>query len=180
MIDFKKIDEMVDFIEQGTLPENKTFNQFAVEFYLSTKTIPLSKYLKTKNRTSKVPKIMNTKKAGEVIFYSEKDDEIKVFLSRRGFKIIPELNYTSVMLLRKVDLFVNWQKLITYFEGAATVQEINNSLKPMLLPGEVEKLEKFVKTELKINDQEFNWLLDKFIKIENNKSIIKSLKKLAR
>ncbi|MGL6113955.1 hypothetical protein [Cetobacterium sp. SF1] len=180
MIDFKKIDEMIEFIEEGIIPEGKTFNQFAIEFYIATKAIPLSKYLRSKDRSSKMPKIMNTKKAGEVLFETEKSDEIMTFLSRKGYKLVPQLNYKCIMVLRKVDLFVNWQKLITYFTGNATVQEINNSLKPVLLPGEVEKLESFIKTELRLNDQEFNWLLDKFSKIEKDKILSKSLRKLAK
>lgn len=180
MIDFKKIDEMIMEVESGTIPEGKTFNQFAVDFYIATKSIPLSKYLKTNGRTSKMPKIMNTKKAGEVIFETEKNDEIKTLLSRKGYREIPELNYKAIMLLRKVDLFINWQKLITYFNGNTTVQEINNSLKPVLLPGEAEQLENFIKNELRINDQEFNWLLDKFSKIEKNKILAKSLRRLSK
>ncbi|MCJ8342309.1 MAG: hypothetical protein MJH09_05605 [Cetobacterium sp.] len=180
MIDFKKIDTMIDYIEEGTLPENKTFNEFAVDFYSATKSIPLSKYLRSKERGSKMPKIMNTKKAGEVLLESEKNDEVKTLLKRNGYSSIPQLNYKCVMVLRKVDLYVNWQKLISYFTGNATVQEINNSLKPVLLPGEVEKLESFVKDELKLNDQEYNWLLDKFGKIERDKTLAKSLRKLAR
>lgn len=180
MIDFKKIDTLIEYIEIGTIPEGKTFNEFAIEFYLETKTLTLSKYIRLKDKSSKLPKIMNTKKAGEVLFESEKSDEIKSFLSRKGYKEIPELSYTSVMLLRKVDLFSNWQKLIFFFEGGRTVQEINSSLKKELLPMEIEKLESFVKTELRLNDQELNWLLDKMSKIEKDKSLFKAIRKLTK
>lgn len=180
MIDFKKIDSLIEYIEIGKIPEGKTFNEFAIEFYLETKTLTLSKYIRLKDKSSKLPKIMNTKKAGEVLFESEKNDEIRSFLSRKGYKEIPELSYTSVMLLRKVDLFSNWQKLIFFFEGGRTVQEINSSLKKELLPMEVEKLENFIKTELRLNEQELNWLLDKMSKIEKDKSLFKAIRKLTR
>lgn len=180
MIDFEKIDLMMDLIEKGIVPEGKTFNEFAKEFYLATKTLTLSKYIRLKGKNSKLPKLMNTRKAGEVILDTEKNDEIKSFLARRGYKDIPELNYTSVMLLRKIDLFDNWQKILYFFEGGRTVQEINSSLKKELLPMEVEKLENFIKEELKLNDQELNWLLDKFEKIEKNKFLLKSVKKLVK
>jgi len=180
MIDFKKIDDLMTHIEEGTIPENKTFNEFALEFYLETRTLTLSKYLRLKDRTSKMPKIMNTKKAGEIIFETEKNDEVRSFLSRKGFKEIPNLNYTAVMLLRKVDLLTNWQKIVFFFEGGRTIQEINSSLKKDLLPMEVEKLEKFIKEELRLNDQELNWLLGKIEKIEKDKALSKAVKKLIR
>lgn len=180
MIDFEKIDSMIEMIEKGIVPEGKTFNDFAKEFYLATKTLTLSKYIRLKGKASKLPKLMNTKKAGEVLLDTEKSDEIKSFLSRKGYKEIPELSYTSVMLLRKIDLFDNWQKILYFFEGGRTVQEINSSLKKDLLPMEVEKLETYIKEELKLNDQELNWLLDKFGKIENNKTLLKAMKKLTK
>ncbi|WP_297596236.1 hypothetical protein [uncultured Cetobacterium sp.] len=180
MVDFKKIDTMIEYIEEGIIPEGKTFNQFAMEFYLETKTLTLSKYIRLKGKSSKLPKIMNTKKAGEVLFETEKSDEIKSFLSRKGYKVTPELNYTSIMLLRKVDLFSNWQKLVFFFEGGRTVQEINSSLKKDLLPMEIEKLEIYIKEELRLNEQELNWLLDKIQKIEHNKALYKAIKKLTK
>ena len=69
MVDFKKIDTLIGYIEEGSIPEDKSFNQFAIEFYLETKTLTLSKYLRLKGKSSKLPKIMNTKKAGEVPCY---------------------------------------------------------------------------------------------------------------
>lgn len=180
MIDFEKIDVMIDCIERNTVPQEQTFNQFAVEFYLETKTITLSKYLRLKGRTSKLPKLMNTKKAGEILYETEKDSEVLTYLARKGYKEIPELNYTVIMLLRKVDLFSNWQRVIAFFEGGKTIQEINSSLKKELLPMEIEKLESFIKSELNINDKELNFLLDKIGKIEKNKMLSKSVKKLIR
>ncbi len=178
MVDFEKLEKYISIIEKGEIPTGKTFNEFAVEFYKLSKVIPLSKYLKSIERTSKTPKIMNTKKAGEVIFFSEKDDEIKTLLKRNGYKEIPQMDYTSIMLLRKVDLYMNWKKLISFFDGKGTIQEINNSLKPKLLPGEVDKLENYVKEELKLTDQEYNWFLNKFSKTILQKELEKALKKL--
>ena len=180
MVDFKKIDEMIEIIENNRIPEGKTFNEFVIEFFNEVKTIPLSKYLRTKGKDKRLPKIMNSKKAGEVLIDTKKDDEIQTFLKRKGYKEIPELDYKAVMLLRKTDLFSNWKKLILYFEGAGTVQEINNSTKPTLLPQEVEILENYLKKELNITEQEFNWLISKFSKIQKDKEMLKALKKLAR
>ncbi|MDO4588838.1 MAG: hypothetical protein Q4B33_03170 [Fusobacterium sp.] len=180
MVDFKKIDEMIEIIENNQIPEGKTFNEFVIEFFNEVKTIPLSKYLRTKGKDKRLPKIMNSKKAGEVLIDTKKDDEIQTFLKRKGYKEIPELDYKAVMLLRKTDLFSNWKKLILYFEGAGTVQEINNSTKPTLLPQEVEILENYLKKELNITEQEFNWLISKFSKIQKDKEMLKALKKLAR
>lgn len=117
MIDFKKVDEYIEYIEKGTVPENMTFNEFAVEFYKESKVIPLSKYLRSRGRASKMPKIMNTKKAGEILYDTEKaGDEIKTFLRRKGYDKVPELNYTIVMLVRKIELLDNWKKIIAYLQ----------------------------------------------------------------
>lgn len=180
MIDFKKIDEMIELIENNQVPENQEFNDFVIEFFNEVKTIPLSKYLRTKGKDKRLPKIMNSKKAGEVLIDSKKDDEILTFLKRKGYKEIPQLDYKAVMLLRKTDLFSNWKKLLLYFEGAGTVQEINNSTKPILLPQEVEKLETYVKDELNLTEQELNWLVTKFSKIQKDKELFKALNKLSR
>ena len=180
MINFTKIDEMIEIIENNQIPDGMTFNEYVCEFYNEVKTIPLSKYLRTKNKVKRLPKIMNSKKAGEVILASEKDDEIKTFLKRKGYKEIPQLDYKSIMLLRKTDLLSNWKKVLLFFEGEGTVEEINSSTRPILLPQEVEKLESYIKEELNINEQELNWLLSKFEKIQKNKMILKSLQKLSR
>lgn len=178
MIDFKLIDNYIDLIERNLIPEGKSFNQFAVEFFKLTQTVPISKYLRKAEKTSKIPKIMNTKKAGELISQTDKDDEIKSFLKRKGYKEIPQLNYRSVMLLRKVDPILNWSKVFQFFDGKGSIQEINSSLKPKLLPVEVEKLESYIKEELKLSEQEFNWLLNKMNKISRDKSLEKSIKKI--
>lgn len=180
MINFTKIDEMIEIIENNQIPDDMTFNDYVCEFYNEVKTIPLSKYLRSKDKVKRLPKIMNSKKAGEVILASEKDEEIKTFLKRKGYKEIPQLDYKSIMLLRKTDLLSNWKKVLLFFEGEGTVEEINSSTRPILLPQEVEKLESYIKEELNINEQELNWLLSKFEKMQRNKMILKSLQKLSR
>lgn len=180
MIDFEKIDQMIDYVEKGSVPTGYTFNEFVREFYEATKSLPLSKYLRSKNLTSKLPKIMNSKKAGEVIYFSEKDSEVKTYLKRKGFTSIPELNYTCIMLLRKVELYDNWKKLISYFEGEGTIEEINRSTKPNLLPAEKEKLEGYVMDALDLTENEYSWFMDKFSEILKEKKLLCSLKKLAK
>lgn len=180
MINFKKIDEMILMIEENKIPDNSTFNQFAIEFYIETKTLTLSKYLRLNDKNSKLPKIMNTRKAGEVLFESEKNEEIKRFLSRKGYSTIPQLNYSAVMVLRKIELLENWQRLIFFFEGGRTIQEINSSLRKELLPMEKTKIENYIKTELALSESELEWLISKLDKIENNKELKRAIKKLVR
>lgn len=180
MADFKKIDEMIEMIERNEVPEGQNFNDFVIEFFNEVKTIPLSKYLRTKGKDKRLPKIMNSKKAGEVLIDTNRDDEILTFLKRKGHKEIPQLDYKAIMLLRKTDLFSNWKKILLYFEGNGTVQEINSSTRPVLLPQESEKLENYLKEEMKLTDQEFNWLISKYSKIQKDRELLKALQKLAR
>lgn len=181
MVDFKKVDEYIDYIEAGTIPEGMTFNEFAVEFYHESKVIPMSKYLRSRGRTSKIPKIMNTKKTGEILWETEKSgDEVRMFLKRKGFDKVPELNYTLVMLVRKIELLDNWKKIIAYLQGDKTIEEINNSTKSRLLPGEIAKLEEYIMGELNIDEERLNWFLSKFNKLENNRELLRAVKKLNR
>lgn len=181
MVDFKKVDEYIGYIEEGTIPEGMTFNEFAVTFYQESKVIPISKYLRSRGRTSKMPKIMNTKKTGEILYETERaGDEVKMFLKRKGYDKIPELNYTLVMLVRKIELIDNWKKIIAYLHGDKTIEEINNSTKTKLLPGEVAKLEEYIMEELNIDEDKLNWFLSKFNKLENNKELLRAVKKLNR
>ena len=178
MVDFKKVDEYIDYIEEGKIPEGMTFNEFAIEFYHESKVIPISKYLRSRGRTSKMPKIMNTKKAGEILSETERSgDEVRTFLKRRGYSEIPELNYT---LVRKVELLDNWKKIIAYLQGDKTIEEINNSTKSKLLPGEVARLENYIMEELNLDEEKMNWFLSKFKKLENNKELFRAVKKLNR
>jgi len=180
LVNFEKIDEMIKIIDKGDIPGSQSFNEFAINFYLETKIVPLSKYLKMEGKTNKMPKIMNTKKSGELIFNTKKNQEILDFLKKRGYKDIPELNFTCIMLLRKVDNISNWKKLILYFEGKGTIEEINNSTRIQLLPEEEKKIEEFLKINLEVSDTELNWLRDKFKIIYENKEILRAIKKIAR
>lgn len=181
MVDFNKVDEYISYIEEGTIPQGMTFNEFAMEFYHESKVIPMSKYLRSRGRTSKMPKIMNTKKAGEILYDTLKSgDEIKTFLKRKGFDKVPELNYTLIMLVRKIDLLDNWKKIIAYLQGDKTIEEINNSTKTKLLPGEVARLEEYIMEELNIDEDKLNWFLSKFSKLENNRELFRAVKKLNR
>ena len=181
MVDFKKVDEYIEYIEEGTVPEGMSFNEFAKAFYNESKIIPLSKYLRSRNRTSKMPKIMNTKKTGEILSETEKfGDEVKTFLRRKGFDKIPELNYTIVMLVRKVELMDNWKKIVAYLQGDKTIEEINNSTKSKLLPGEVAKLENFIMSELNLDEEKLNWFLSKIEKMEKDKDLFRAVRKLSR
>lgn len=178
MVDFKKINEMIEYIENGDIPNGYTNNQFFIEFFNSVQLIPLSKYLRTSGKDSKLPKIMNSKKAGEVLTITQKDDEIKLYLKRKGYSEIPQLDYKSIMLLRKTDLYSNWNKIISFLEGKGTVGEINQSTRKLLLPQEIEKLENYIKANLVIDDKELNWLLNMMKKLEKNKELYRAIKKL--
>lgn len=178
MIDFNKIDEMIDLIENSMIPDGYTNNEFFIEFFKVVQLIPLSKYLRTKGKDSKLPKIMNSKKAGEILIITQKDEEIKLYLKRKGYPEIPQLDYKSIMLLRKTDLYSNWNKIIAFLEGKGTVGEINQSTRKALLPQEIEMLENYLKTNLSLDDKELNWLLGKMKKIEMDKSLNKAVKKL--
>ncbi|MGL5964669.1 MAG: hypothetical protein ACRCZ9_06935 [Fusobacteriaceae bacterium] len=178
MIDFKKIDDYIEIIEKGDIPEGLDFNSLALGFFKATQTVPLSKYLRRIDRTKRMPKIMNMKKAGEVLYYSEKDEDVKNFLQRKGYSEMPQFNYRSILLLRKVEPIDNWIKIIQFHEGKSTLQEITDSLKPRLLPVEIEKLEGHIKSELKVDDRELNWILKIFAKVQEDKQLQKSLKKL--
>lgn len=178
MLDFKKIDEMIELIEDSIIPEGYNNNEFFIEFFKVVQLIPLSKYLRTNGKDSKLPKIMNSKKAGEILIATQKDDEIKLYLKRKGYSEIPELDYKSIMLLRKTDLYSNWNKVIAFLEGKGTVGEINQSTRKALLPQEIEMLENYIRSSLSIDEKELNWLLNKMKKVEEDKSIAKALKKL--
>lgn len=180
MVDFDIVDELIEVVESGKIPSGSTFNEFAIKFYLESKALPLSKYLRNKGKTKRLPKIMNTKKAGEVLWMTEKDEDTTKFLKRRGYKEIPELDYTCVMLLRKTDLMTNWTKILSYFEGKGTIEEINNSTRTILLPDEKEKLETFVIKELSINQKEYEWFIGKYSQLMDNKEVNRAIKKLMR
>ena len=115
-----------------------------------------------------------------VFFHTQKNEEISKFLKKKGYKEIPELNFTCVMLLRKVDSVSNWKKIISYFEGKGTIEEINNSTRVQLLPEEEKKIGDYIKLNLEISDSELSWLKNKFKIIYENKELLRSIKKIAR
>ena len=84
------------------------------------------------------------------------------------------------MLLRKTDLLSNWTKILSYFEGKGTIEEINNSTRTILLPDEKEKLETFVIKELNVNQKEYDWLINKYSQIIDNKEVGRAIRKLMR
>ena len=98
MVNFEKIDEMINIIAGGDIPESQSFNEFAINFYLETKIVPLSKYLKMEGKTNKMPKIMNTKKGGELLFHTKKNEEILKFLKKRGYSDIPEVDMRIISI----------------------------------------------------------------------------------
>ena len=77
MVNFDLILQMIQQIDSGNIPSNITFNDFCIKFFLETKQIPLSKFLKMRGFSNKMPKIMNTRKAGELLIESKDNDDIK-------------------------------------------------------------------------------------------------------
>ena len=59
-----------------------------------------------------MPKIMTMKKAGELLLFTKTDDETLSFLKRKGYNEIPELDYKTMMLLRRLDPIDNWKKIL--------------------------------------------------------------------
>ena len=127
-----------------------------------------------------MPKIMNMRKAGELLLFTKTDDETLSFLKRKGYDEIPSLDYKIIMLLRKLDPIDNWKKILAFFSGDKTVEEINLSTRPILFPQEIKKLEDYIKDELSLNDNDF----EKFMNISavaiKNKEVMKAIKKLSR
>ena len=178
MVNFELVLEMANIIAQGDIPKGMDFNDFCIKFYLETKVIPLSKFLRIKGFSNKMPKIMNTRKAGEVLFESKNNPDILELIKKEGYSDIPQLNYSAIMILRKTSLEKNWKKTISYLKGEGTIDEIIRSNKKILIPEEREKINEYVQSELNLNSTELHWLLDKFNKIQNNKKVINSIKKL--
>ena len=178
MVNFELVLEMANIIAQGDIPKGMDFNDFCIKFYLETKVIPLSKFLRMKGFSNKMPKIMNTRKAGEVLFESKNNPDILELIKKEGYSDIPQLNYSAIMILRKTSLEKNWKKVISYLKGEGTIDEIIRSNKKILIPEEREKINEYVQSELNLNSTELHWLLDKFNKIQNNKKVINSIKKL--
>lgn len=80
---------------------------------------------------------MNMRKAGEILLDTYKDEEVLSFVKRKSKdNKIPELNYRSIMLLRKISLRDNWTKILRFQEGKESIDEINLTTRPSLLPQE--------------------------------------------
>ena len=178
MVNFELVIEMVELICKGDIPKGSKFNEFCSKFYVETKLLPLSKFLKMRGYSNKMPKIMNTRKAGEILFETKGKKDIEELIKNAGYTEIPQLNYSAVMILRKVPLEKNWQKLLTYLKGEGTLDEILRTNKKMLLPEEKSKINEFIQDELGISTTELNWLVDKYQKISKNKKIHNSINKL--
>lgn len=124
---------------------------------------------------------MNMRKAGEVLTDTYSDSELVSFVKRKSKQgEIPELDYQSIMLLRRIDVKDNWEKIFRFFRGSETVAEINSTTRPELLPQEIETLENFLKEKLCINEKELDWLLEKFHKILSEKELLRAIRKLAK
>lgn len=178
MVNFELVLTMIDTICDGDIPKGTPFNEFCTKFYLETKSLPLSKFLKMKGYSNKMPKIMNTRKAGEVLFETKNNNEILDLIKKEGYSEIPQLSYSAVMVLRKTSLDKNWAKLISYLKGEGTIDQIIKNNKKMLLPEERSKINEFMQNELNLTSSELNWLVDKLRKIQNDKKIGNSINKL--
>lgn len=181
MTDFEKINFMIETIEENRIPEGKTFNEFSMEFFQEVKLLPLSKYLRSIGKNKRLPKIMNMRKAGEVLTDTYADSDLVSFVKRKSKQgQIPELDYQSIMLLRRIDVKDNWEKIFRFFQGSETVAEINSTTRPELLPQEIEMLENFLKEKLHLSEKELDWLLEKFRKILTEKELLRAIRKLAK
>ncbi len=180
MIDFKKINKMLSLIEESKILKDSSFNEFAILFYKEVKLIPLSKYLRTSNRGNKLPKIMSMRKAGELLYFTQNDEETLNFLKRKGHLEIPQLNYRTIMILRKMDPIDNWTRILDLLSGEKSIEEINLSTRRILFPQEIEKLENFIKNELKIENEDFDKFMKLYMKAIKSKEIMRAIKKLSR
>jgi hypothetical protein len=84
------------------------------------------------------------------------------------------------MLLRKLDPIDNWKKVLAFFNGDKTVEEINLSTRPILFPQEIKKLEEYIKDELSLNDDDFEKFMSICSVAIKNKEVMKAIKKLSR
>ena len=178
MVNFERIEKMIDFINNGKMPENIDNNDFFISFYLETKALPLSKYLRMKNFSNKMPKIMNAKKAGEILYETKKNPEILDYIKKRGYEDIPQLTFTCIMLFRKIDLKTNWEKVLDYLEGKGTIEKINVQTRKKSFPEERKKIELELMESLNINYGELEWLINKYKSIDTDIKLKRLFKKL--
>ena len=71
-------------------------------------------------------------------------------------------------------------RLLAFFNGDKTVEEINLSTRPILFPQEIKKLEDYIKDELNLNDDDFEKFMSTCSVAIKNKEIMKAIKKLSR
>lgn len=177
MVNFEKVIEMSNLILNNEIYDTKSFNEFCIEYFLETRALPLSKFLRLKGYSSKLPKLMNTRKAGEVLHESINNKDL-FFLKEKGYNEIPQLNYSVIMVLRKTSLEKNWKKIIDYLEGKGTIEEINRLNSKILLPDEKKKIEDFLKKELNLTSGELEWFLSKSQILIENKKVLNAIKKI--
>ena len=178
MVNFERIEYMTNCICEGNIPDGFEYNDFFINFYLETKALPFSKYLRMKNFSNKMPKIMNAKKAGEVLYETKKNPEVLNYLKKRGYNNVPQLNFTSIMLLRKVDLQLNWEKILDYLEGKGTIEKINIQTRKKSFPDEQKKIKLELMKSLSINYSELEWLVDKYKSVNEDPKLKRLFKKL--
>ncbi len=178
MVNFDKIIEMIELICNSDYYTNKTFNDFAIEFFLETRAIPLSKFLRLRGFSNKMPKIMNLRKAGEVLYQTPNSKEVKEIFDSFNLVEVPQLNYSAIMVLRKTTIEKNWKKLLEYINGQGTIEDINRRNQTNLLPEEIEKIENYIKQDLALTSGEFQWFKEKAKKLLENKKTLNSLKKI--
>ena len=94
MLNFKKINKMIDLIEESQIMEGMTFNEFAMEFYSEVKLVPLSRYLKTNKMPSLDYKtIMLLRKLDPI------DNWKKILAFLNGDKTVEEINMSTRPIL---------------------------------------------------------------------------------
>lgn len=178
MVNFELVIDMVNTICQGDITKGMSFNDFCIKFYLETRALPLSKFLKMRGYANKMPKIMNTRKAGEVLFESKGRKEIEEIIQKAGYKEVPQLSYSALMVLRKVSLEKNWERIIAYLKGQGTIDEILKLNKKLILPEERSKIIEYAQQELNLSSNEMQWFIDMYKKVNTNKKLLNSLNKL--
>ena len=144
MLDFKKIDEMIELIEDSIIPEGYSNNEFFIEFFKVVQLIPLSKYLRTKGKDSKLPKIMNSKKAGEILIATQKDDEIKLYETKN---LIMDFSKVTFMDSSGVGVVLGRYKKVGELGGTVTIRNADRLVKQILDMSGIFSLMKYEETE---------------------------------
>lgn len=181
MVNFEKIDELINLIENNKIIEGMTFNEFFIYFFDEVKLVPLSKYLNSIGKTSKLPKIMNSKKAGELLKDTLRDENLLNYVKLKSKNHeIPEMNFKTIMLLRKIEPKDNWDKIFRFIRGGETVDEINASTRPTLLPSEIKILKENLIDKLQIDEKQCEWFLSIYKNVKKDNTLLRSVNKLVR